>query len=322
MGTLTCVSWVSSCAGWWVMLLLHSPPFFPSPPPLLSRANSWVALSWQDKHGVLTPFPLVLLLPNGNTLRLMKSFMILSRYWLMKRVNEWTKCAFGTNWCVSGPWLRRTGSFFYTFAGVSIKQAGITKQLGSGAERRIVGCLCFTHVTWTNQTIKCVLKENSREWERFSFEDWKQALLSHNFRSSRVEGDFAFSNTGGVSWEYSVSCCGSVQLRGSSRGSFSLIPHWGNNQLSYWTLGLYDIPNNFLKPAPALSLTKQKLGTLKLWPQNHYKECTKLSVFLCVQFPSNHFTDISVYSNYKCAVSKWYAAYSLHNKSRHFYLQT
>lgn len=144
MGILTCVSWVSSCAGWWVMLLLHSPPFFPSPPPLLSRANSWVAQSWQDKHGVLTPFPLVLLLPNGNTLRLMKSFMILSRYWLMQRVNEWTKCAFGTNWCVSGPWLRRTGSFFYTFAGFSIKQAGITKQLGSGAERRIVGCLCFT----------------------------------------------------------------------------------------------------------------------------------------------------------------------------------
>lgn len=108
-----------SCAGWWVVLFLHSLPFSPPLPPRLSRANSWVALSWQNKQRVLILFPLILLLPNGNTLRLMKSFTILSGYWLMQRLNEWRKCAFWTSWCVSGPWLRRTGSFLH--AGFSIK---------------------------------------------------------------------------------------------------------------------------------------------------------------------------------------------------------
>lgn len=105
------VGYPDSCAEWWAMLFLRSLPFFPPPPPLLSTPNSWVALSWQDKCRVLTPFPLILLLPNGNILRLMKSFMIFSGYWLMQKVNEWRKCTLWTSWCVSGPWLRRTGSF-------------------------------------------------------------------------------------------------------------------------------------------------------------------------------------------------------------------
>lgn len=112
------VGYPDSCAGWWVMLFLHSPPLFPPPPALLSRVKNWVTLSWQDKHGVLTPFPLILLLPKGNILRLMKSFMILSYFWLMQKVNEWRKCAFWTSWCLSGPRLREQ-ALFLCFLGFS-----------------------------------------------------------------------------------------------------------------------------------------------------------------------------------------------------------
>lgn len=117
------------------VLFLHSPPLFPTPSPLLGRAKSWIALFWQDKGRDVTTFPFILLVPNGNVLRMKKFFITLCDYWLSQKVNEYSECShtFWTRWCGSGSWLRQIGSFLHLFW--LFHKTGLnTKQLGKGTE--------------------------------------------------------------------------------------------------------------------------------------------------------------------------------------------
>lgn len=143
-----------SSAGWWVVLFLHSPPSFSPPPPLLNRANSWVALSWQNNQMVLIPFPLILLLLMEIYLGWWSPLWYLvatdlckvSSPWL---ATAWKKCMFWTSWCVGGPWLRRTGSFLHV-CWVFHQIGWNHKAVGKGSREKSCGVFYPDHMKQPN----------------------------------------------------------------------------------------------------------------------------------------------------------------------------